>query len=90
VLTATQGGVGVLLPAGAVPTATLDVAGDGRFAGSVCLGRTCINESQLAALLAQQQQQQQQPTSAPTSMLLPTPTPTPVQTYTSNTAGSTH
>ena len=52
VLRATAGGLGVLLPAGTAPSAALDVAGDARVSGRLCLGSTCLTEPQLLSVIA--------------------------------------
>ena len=50
VLTATSGGLGVMVPAGRDPKSALDVVGDVRLSGRLCVGEACIAPKDMTAI----------------------------------------
>jgi hypothetical protein len=57
ILTASPAGVGIMLPRDVDPAAALDVRGDARLSGKLCIGTACVTQPGLAAIAALPQQQ---------------------------------
>jgi hypothetical protein len=49
-LTASAFGVGIMVPAGQDPGAALDVRGDARVTGQLCVGASCVGQSEFESL----------------------------------------
>jgi len=49
-LTASAFGVGIMVPAGQDPGAALDVRGDARVTGQLCVGTSCVGQSEFESL----------------------------------------
>ena len=49
-IVAATSGVGVMLPRGSRPASALDVGGDARVSGSLCVGGTCVDKSMFGAI----------------------------------------